>query len=98
MDDPLLWAVIASIVVCTIAGGTILIVRAFRGEAVPTQDPLERIVADLFRSAPSGLGPIYPEIGSSTGRMRTLVGSLATAEAQRVGRNPAPVGVHRASR
>lgn len=94
-SDSLLWTTLTAIVVASIAGGTIFIVRAFRGEAEPTADPLERIVADLFRQAPSGL--TFEAFDSSTSRMRELVGSLAEAEALRAGHPAAPQGRRRAS-
>ena len=94
-SDSLLWSTLAAITLAAIAGGVIFIVRAFRGEAVPTADPLERIVADLFRQAPSGL--TFEAFDSSTGRMRALVSSLAEAEALRAGHPAAPEGRRRAS-
>jgi hypothetical protein len=96
--DPVFLVTIASIALASIAGGTVLVARAFRGEAQPSnQDPIERVVADLFRSVPSGVSipPSIEHVGTPTGRIRTLLASMAAREAIEAGRDPYRVGAHR---
>lgn len=100
-SDSLLWTTIAAIVVAAIAGGAIFIVRAFRGEAQPTADPLERIVADLFRSAAppipaERLAPVIDLADTRTARMRAMLADLAEVEATRAGHAGTARGAHRA--
>lgn len=101
LSDPLLYVTLGAIALGTIAGGTLLIVRAFRGEALPTPDPLERIVADLFRSAAppipaERLAPVIDLADTRTARMRAMLADLAEVEATRAGHAGTARGAHRA--
>lgn len=99
--DPLLYAMLAAITLATIGGGVVFVARAFRGEVLPTPDPLERIVADLFRTAAppitdERLAPVIDLADTRSARMRTLLADVAEAEALRAGHPSAPRGAHRA--
>lgn len=97
LSDPLLLLTLGAIVIAAIAGGAVFVGMAFYGPREPTPDPLERIVADLFRTPVTMTETqISVEGGSSAGRMRALVASVTVSEAMRARRSPYPAGLHRA--